>query len=236
MLRRHGRGVRALHLVDAVVVIVLLVTGIALGGLIPDSAVAWLGGHERVDSVHQVLGVAFAAALILLAIALPRRVGRLIRDAARFRRGDGHWVPGYVRHLIAPASHTVPFHDGRFDPAQRVVFIGILVTLAVALGTGLYLYFWSPSWPLGQMSLGYAIRIHIVAAWLLIACLCLHIAAGLGVPRTHRGLVRAMFGNGTVPESVARTLWPGWADRQTAAQPGPASGVDPHQRDQRPVR
>lgn len=214
MLIRHGLGTRILHAADAVVVIVLLVTGIALGGLLPDSAVAWLGGHERMNSVHQVLGVALAVALVLLAIGLPRRVVRLLRDTTRFRSGDGRWVPRFLQHLALPRRHAVPFHDGRFDPAQRLVFAGILVTLAVALATGLYLYFWTPAWPLGQMSLGYAIRVHIVAAWLLILCLCLHITAGLGVLPTHRGLARAMFGNGKVPDGLARTLWPGWAKRQ----------------------
>lgn len=217
-LVRHGFGTRLLHGADAVVVTVLLVTGVALGGLVPDRAVGWLGGHERVNSVHQVLGVAFAAALVLLALTLPRRIARLLRDAGGFRRGHGRWLPQFLAHLVAPGRHAVPFHDGRFDPAQRIVFLGILATLAVALATGLYLYFWTPAFPFGQAPLGYAIRVHIAAAWLLIACLCLHVAAGLGVLPTHRGLARAMFGNGRVSARLARTLWPGWAARQTAAR------------------
>lgn len=218
MLIRHGRTARVLHAANAAVVIVLLVTGLALGDVVSARVAGWLGGHERINAAHQWLGLAFAVAMVLLAAALPRRVARLLRDSSRFRRGDGRWIRAFLAYLVAPRLRAPPFHDGRFDPAQRLVFLGILVGIAGVTASGVYLYAWTPAFALGQMSLAYAIRVHIVAAWLLIACLALHIAAGSGLPWTHRGLVRAMFGHGRVPISLARRLWPGWARRQAETE------------------
>lgn len=215
-LCRHARVTRALHLVNAVVVIVLLVTGLALGDVLPEASAAWLGGHVRINATHQVLGVAFAAALVALVVVLPRGVRRLLRDASHFRRTDWLWPARFLAFMLAPRGRGAPFHDGRFDPAQRAVFVGIILSVFVVSASGVYLYVWTPAFPLGQLSLAYAIRLHIAAAWLLIACLCLHIVAGIGLPWTHRGLAAAMFGNGRVSASLAQTLWPRWAAHAAA--------------------
>lgn len=225
-LLRHGWTARVLHGVDALVVVVLLVTGLALGGVIPDRGVAWLGGHLGVDATHRVLGVAFAVALLLLFVVLPGRAVRLWRDAARFRRGDWLWSMRFVRFYATHGRCSTPFHAGRFDPAQRVVFLGILLGIVIAAASGVYLYAWTPAFPFGQASLGYAIRVHIVSAWLLIVCVCLHIIAGSGLPWTHRGLVRAMFGNGRVRVVQARNLWPGWAGRVAPDDVAPPTQPD----------
>lgn len=224
-LPRHGCGTRALHLANALVVIVLLVTGLALGDVLAERVVAVLGGHLRVNDTHRVLGLAFAAALVLVASFLPGRVSRLLRDTVYFRRGEWRWPLQFLRFCLSPGRHPAPFHDGRFDPAQRVVFCAIILSVVVVSATGVYLY-WTP--PLGRTVLGYAIRIHIAAAWLLIGCLCVHILAGSGLLRTHRGLVTAMFGDGRVPVPLARVLWPGWTQRQARGVRGdrPASDVD----------
>lgn len=225
-LLRHGMVARVLHGIDALVVIVLLLTGLALGGALPDGAAAWLGGHVGVDAVHRVLGVAFAAALLLLLIILPRRVVRLWRDVARCRRGDGHWPLRFARFYVLRGIGAAPFHDGRFDPAQRLVFMGILLGIAIASLSGVYLYVWTPSFPFGQATLGYAIRVHIVSAWLLIVCVCVHIVAGSGVLWTHRGLVGAMFGDGHVGRARARDLWPGWTERVVRHEATPPREAD----------
>ncbi|TAN05740.1 MAG: cytochrome b/b6 domain-containing protein [Rhodanobacteraceae bacterium] len=215
-LPRHGRGVRMLHGINALVVLILLVTGLALGGLLPGRAVALLGGHLGTDAAHRLLGLAFAVALVVLVATLPRRAGRLLRDVVRFRHGDWRWPLRFLAFYGARRGGRAPFHDGRFDPAQRIVFMGLVLAVAAVAASGVYLYFWTPAFPLGQASLAFAIRVHVAAAWLLIACLCLHVIAGSGLPWTHRGLVAAMFGNGRVPAVLAHTLWPGWASRMVA--------------------
>lgn len=220
-LLRHTAATRWLHGVDALVIVILLVTGLALGDVIPDGIAALLGGHLRINATHRLLGVAFAVALLAIVVNVPRRVAHWLRDVGHMRRADWRWPLDFLRFFMRPRRHAPPFHDGRFDPAQRIVFFGILVALAATSASGVYLYFWTPAFPLGQLSMAYAIRIHIVAAWLLIACLALHIAAGSGWLWTHRGLAAAMFGNGKVTAKVARYLWPAWASAADRAKRQP---------------
>lgn len=220
-----------LHGLNALVVIVLLVTGLALGDRLPARAVALLGGHLGLDATHRLLGVAFAVALVLLVAALPGRAARLLRDVVRFQQGDWRWPLRFLRFYGRHGGGRAPFHAGRFDPAQRIVFAGIIVAVVVVAASGVYLYCWTPAFPLGQVSLAYAIRMHIAAAWLLIACLCVHIIAGGGLPWTHRGIATAMFGNGRVSAVLARNLWPGWAERSMAKDAHEQPADDPDLRD-----
>lgn len=230
-LPRHGLTARALHFANALVVIVLLLTGLVLGGVLPEGGAALIGGHLGDNATHRILGLAFAIALAVLAVALPRRVGHLLHDIGRFQKRDWLWSPRFLAYYFSRRRNRAPFHDGRFDPAQRIVFAILIASLTVATASGVYLYFWNPTFPLGQQALGYAIRVHITASWVLIVCVCLHIIAGSGLLRTHRGLVTAMFGNGRVSLALARTLWPGWADRSApkpAQDPATSSaGVKP---------
>ncbi|HEU0196392.1 MAG TPA: cytochrome b/b6 domain-containing protein [Nevskiaceae bacterium] len=215
-LLRHRAGVRVLHGINALAVIVLLVTGLALGEVLASGWVALLGGHLRVNAIHRGLGLAFAVAWLLIVCVQPRRIGRLLRDTLRFQCGDGRWFVEFPRFCLTPRRWPAPFHAGRFDPAQRVVFLLLVVAVVVVSLTGVYMY-WEPRW--GRLMFVLMIRAHIVAAWTLIGCLCLHVAAGCGLLPSHRGLVTAMFGDGRVRLTRAQALWPGWAARQTAGEP-----------------
>ena len=211
-LARHSFAARVLHALNALVIIVLLVTGLALGDLLVGRMVLLLGGHSTVNATHQFLGLAFVSAWTALLLALPGGLGRLLRDTVYFRRRELRWPLDFLRFSLWPRRYPAPFHDGRLDPAQRVIMIGIFAAVALVSISGVYVYL-TP--PFGRMMLANAIRLHIAAAWLLIGCVCIHIAVGSGLLRTHRGLVTAMFGNGRVAATLARTLWPGWARRQT---------------------
>ncbi|TAM09425.1 MAG: cytochrome b/b6 domain-containing protein [Nevskiaceae bacterium] len=227
LLRRHGRTVRIAHGVNALAVIVLLVTGLALGDRLTAGIEALLGGHEAINGAHRLLGLAFAVAVVGVPLVAVRRVAGLIRDVSTFRRGDGRWFPAFLSFYRqrgqGEAPCEAPFHDGRFDPAQRVALLCILACCALLAASGVYMY-WMPDW--GRALFVIVINAHVYAAWVLMACLVLHIAAGLGVPRTHRGLARAMFGDGRVPVSLARSLWPGWARRRGAAEAAAADRVN----------
>lgn len=215
-LARHSLGVRALHAINALVTIVLLVTGLALGGFLTQNMMAPLGGHVVVNVTHRLLGLAFVVAWLLLVLALPGMIDRLLHHVLYFRRNELRWPLAFLRFYLRPRRYPVPFHDGRFDPAQRVIFIGIIGAVVLMGVTGVYLYL-TPQF--SRLMLAYAIRIHIVAAWLLMGCLGIHIVAGSGVLRTHRGLVTAMFGSGRVDVTLAQALWPGWARRRAGIDP-----------------
>ena len=79
----------------------------------------------------------------------------------------------------------------------------------VASGTALYLI---P--PQASSALGLAVRSHTAAAWLFAVSLAVHIIVGSGLLPSHRGIARAMFGDGSVRRPLAIKLWPAWVKRQ----------------------
>lgn len=212
-LLRHGLGVRFVHGLDALVVLVLLVSGLALSGDLPSSWVVGLGGHEGLNTVHRLLGIGFVAVGFLWILVRAPVAVRFLRRIAHFRRTDIQWFPRFALHLFRPSQHAAPHCGGHFDPAQRLVFIGIVLSLALSGASGTHLYLWTPQLP-GAGLIGQVIVLHVVSTWALMALLCLHVLAGSGVLWTHRGLVRAMFGNGRVSRTLARRLWPDWAASQ----------------------
>ncbi|WP_417276769.1 cytochrome b/b6 domain-containing protein [Castellaniella sp.] len=210
-IQRHGSAVRVAHGVNAVVVIALIATGLALGDQLPAALVATLGGHALVNEIHRLGGVTFAT-ILLLAIGLFHSSTRsLIRDLVYFRRGERRWPQAFLKCILSPAHRRTAFHNGRFDPAQRLILLLLACSTALITATGVYLYI-LPAAP--QWVFLVAIRIHIYGAWVAIIALCLHAFAGLGVLHTHRGLLGAMFGDGTVPMQTARTLWPDWTQKK----------------------
>src|SRR5699024_4088311 len=114
---------------NALAIIVLLVTGLALGGYFADQLVALLGGHLLVNTMHSMLGLAFAVALVLLVLLLPAKVKWLLQAALYFRRNELRWPLDFLRFYLRPGRHVAPFHDGFFDPAQRVIFIGLIAAV-----------------------------------------------------------------------------------------------------------
>lgn len=225
-IQRHGRRARALHGANAATLLVLLATGLALGDWLPLSWVAVAGGHDVVDGVHQWLGLAFVVATIVLAAAWHAPLRFLLTQLREWHRGDVGWPWAWARHALSPQRHAAPVHDGYFDPLERFVLAIMLSAVAVAALSGVYLY-WLPNAPTWVFII--AIRAHVTAAWVVIALLACHVLAGLGVLPTHRGLARAMFGDGTVLLATARRLWPGWVERRVA---GAAHGGKPAGRDE----
>ncbi len=214
-LLRHGLLTRWLHGLNALAILVLLVTGLALGDRFSDYFVASIGGHETLNDAHQWLGIALAAALLVIALGLRRSVIALLRETWRCDRPGGRWLFAFIRYSRQPEHQQPPFHDGRFDPAQRVVFAGLLLGLALITLSGILICALPD---MGRIGFMWTIRTHLAGAWLLLACLTLHVIAGLGLPRTHRGLLRTMFGDGRVRLPLAQVLWPGWAARQLEDQ------------------
>lgn len=218
-IRRHGLRTRILHGLNAAALLTLLVTGLAIGERLPDAVVEALGGHEALNDVHQWLGLAFAAAAALLTLLLARPALRLLRELGRMHLRHLAWALAFLRHSLSPARHAPPAHDGDLDPVERPVLAVLLLTTVLVAASGIYLYFLPPG---PRWVFLVIIRMHIWGAWLLLAALALHVFAGLGVLPTHRGIARAMFGDGTLPLATARRLWPGWTRRQLEADTGKA--------------
>ncbi|TAN31196.1 MAG: hypothetical protein EPN31_00105 [Castellaniella sp.] len=213
-IQRHNHTVRLAHGVNAIAAITLIATGLALGDQIPAVLVAAVGGHAAVNGVHRLGGLAFVIAL-LWAIGIFRSptLG-LVRDIVHFRPDEWRWLRSFLTCILSRGRQPAAFHTGRFDPAQRLVLIVLLCATASVGASGLYLYI-LPDAPRWMFLL--VIRTHVYGAWMMIAALCLHAFAGLGILRTHKGLLSAMFGDGTVPIQTARTLWPAWTRKKLHA-------------------
>jgi cytochrome b subunit of formate dehydrogenase len=208
-----------------VAVIALVFSGLGLAGLMPDPVTSLLGGHVWFDTMHRLFGLIFSAALMLVSLLVPARTRGLLSDVSGFRRSEVRWPLAFLRFSFHPRQSRPPHHDGRFDPVQRVVFLGLGGSLILLVGSGIVLYFASPY---ARLILVWAVRVHVFATVVLIVCVCIHILAGSGLLPTHRGVARSMFGNGRVRLSLARRLWPGWARRQATDSnfaPDPASEV-----------
>lgn len=214
-IRRHGLRARLLHGLNAAAILVLLGTGLAIGDRFPEALVDLAGGHEALNDVHQWLGLAFAAAVLLAILVLARPAWRLLRELGRIRLRHLAWAVAFLRHLLRPSRHPAPAHEGDLDPAERLVLLVLVVASVLACLTGIWIYF-SPAAPRWVFIL--MIRTHIWSAWVILGALAVHVLAGLGILPTHRGILRTMFGDGTLPTRTALRLWPAWTRREAAAQ------------------
>lgn len=224
-IQRHGSAVRVAHGVNAVAVIALIATGLALGDQLPAALVVTLGGHALVNEIHRLGGVAFTIVSLLAIGLFHSPTLDLMRDLVSFRQEECRWPQAFLKCILSPAHGHTAFHNGRFDPAQRLILLLLLCSTALVAATGVYLYI-LPAAP--QWVFLVAIRIHIYGAWIAIIALCLHAFAGLGVLHTHRGLPGAMFGDGTVPMQTALSLWPGWTQKKLHDLKGNPHGPSSH--------
>ncbi len=215
LIRRHSRSTVAAHALLAATMLVLAATGLMIDADASSWFVAVLGGHDRLVSWHRWIGIAATAALAATVVIAPDNTMRLVTRAVRFRRADAAWVRSALRAVVRPRAFRLGFHDGHFDPVQRVVFIVIGVSVLVLAATGVAI----SVAPRDMTALvGVSIRVHNVTSWVFIAAALVHAVAGSGVLPTHRGAARAMI-DGQVGLDTATRLWPAWARRRTPPTP-----------------
>lgn len=181
-----------------------------------ESLSAWmihrLGGHVVLFTSHRWLGYALAAAVLLTLIFQRQRLRQFIGAVLSFHRSDMAWLPGLLRSLLHPRRDTLPWHNGHFDPLQRLVFLILISSLTLLVITGVAINFIHAS--SARMLFVWTLRTHLTTAWVFIAAVSVHVFAGLGVLPTHRGVTRAMFGDGRIKVELGRRLWPGWTAQQ----------------------
>ena len=213
-LLRHSGGVRLAHLVFAAVIGWLILSGLGLHESLSPRVIHVLGGHVLLADSHRWLGYALGAALLLALVLLWQRLCGFLGAILSFQRSDMAWLPGLVRSFVRPRADALPWHAGRFDPAQKVVFVILISSLVLLIATGVAINFIPVR--SARMVFAWTLRTHLGSAWVFIAAASVHVFAGLGVLPTHRGVTRAMFGDGQVKLELSRRLWPGWTDRQLA--------------------
>ena len=189
-----------------------IISGLGIHETLTAGAIHILGGHVLLVTSHRWLGYALGVVLLLTLIFRRHRLRAFLRAILSFHRSDVAWLPALVRSLVHPRRATLPWHDGRFDPIQRLVFLILVGSLTLLVITGVAINFIDAR--SARMVFAWTLRIHLATAWVFIAAASVHIFAGIGLLPTHRGVTRAMFGDGHVKVELSRRLWPGWTDRQ----------------------
>ncbi|GAB4001160.1 hypothetical protein GCM10029992_35760 [Glycomyces albus] len=89
------------------------------------------------SDVHTWLGWGFTAVAALGPLLRPRGAVRLVRESVRFDRSDARWL---VRWPKAACTGRFAYHDGHFDPSQRIANLVMIILLAALLVSGIGLW------------------------------------------------------------------------------------------------
>jgi cytochrome b subunit of formate dehydrogenase len=211
-LLRNTRPTRWLHGVVWLTTLAAGVSGIALWGDEGVRAVAsLLGGHASAARLHRWTGYAVPVAPLLAVALRPRTVWRFFKEITRLDRGDVAWWRRFPLFLATPSRYPPPRHRGHFDPGQRLMAWGLILSLAALTITGVLMI--TAVGVLGPRY-GIVLRLHTWSSLALGLLVAGHVFVSLGIPKGYRGVWRAMHppGHGQVPTQVARRLWPDWAD------------------------
>ncbi len=196
---------RAVHWAVALFFILSLASGFAL---FSPWLYAWLaplmGGGARARLLHPWFGLLFVAAFLFM-------LGEWFRPM-RWRPEDRRWLRR-IRAYVTNAEKSEPDDVGKFNAGQKLWFWAIVVSAAVFLVTGVFLW-----WPeiFGRDLMGISYLLHDVAGLLMLAGFIIHIYEGsVAMPGTFRSMVR-----GTVTASWAWTHHPAWYREVTGRDPG----------------
>ena len=209
-VRRYSRRTRWFHAATYVTVLVLLGTGwwLVAGREGEPSPLARATGLPD-TTVHTYAGWALAV-LAALAVTVGARAARtFLVESVRVRRGDARW---FVRWPTAVFTGRFPYHDGHFDPGQRVANLLLVALLAALVGSGVGLTLVT-----GGPGFVWLQRAHRWSTYLLTPLIVGHVLIASGVLPGYRGVARAMHLGGNLRRDVARRVWPGWLDRHDAS-------------------
>ena len=209
-LTRHPRRVRWLHAAVALTTLALLWTGwwLLLGEEGRPSLLARAFGVADVR-VHVWVGRALALITVVTLVAGWRGVLTFARETFRRDRGDARW---WARWPLGALTGRFARHEGEFDPGQRVANVMIVGGLLVLTGTGIALTMLH-----GGPVFAVLAKIHLWTAIVITPVIAGHLLVVIGVLPGYRGVWRAMFPGGRVPEETARRVWPAWTERLRSA-------------------
>ena len=203
---RNNRRVRWFHAAIYLTVLPLLATGwwLLAGQEGRPSALARVTGFSDVD-VHTFMGWVLVFLTAAGALVGWRAVRVLMRESVRFRRSDLSW---FARWPAALMTGRFVWHDGHFDPGQRIANMVMVTVLALLIGSGTGLMAVS-----GGPAFVWLGRVHRWSTYMLTPVILGHILVGAGVVPGYRGVWRAMHMGGRLRRQDAARLWPGWLAR-----------------------
>jgi formate dehydrogenase subunit gamma len=209
VLLRFDRVERAVHWVNAVLFLILVVTGAALY-LEPVGSL--IGRRGLVQDVHLYAGLALP---IPLMVALCGSWGRGLRsDVRRFNRwtkDDRDWLRALLQSRTERHRHLKAIRVGKFNAGQKLNASFITGAGLVLLGTGVIMRWYHP-WPLGWRT-----GATFVHDWLALG-VGLVIIGHIWMALRDWDAMRAML-VGTISRSWARRHAPAWEAGEDGPEP-----------------
>lgn len=212
---RNNRATRWFHAAVLLTTTVLLGTGwwLRTGQEGRPSVVADALGRPDTE-IHRAAGwvlLGLAAAGVTLGA---RAAWTFVRQTTRVDRGDGRW---FLRWPAGALTGRFAPHRGHFDPGQRLANLAFVATLGTLAVTGVAMTTLS-----GGPTFAAMVRVHRGATYVLTVLVVGHVLVTSGLLPGYRGVWRAMFGSGRVPDRAVRRLWPASggddADQRTVAR------------------
>jgi formate dehydrogenase subunit gamma len=207
VVRRYGRAARWLHVGVYVAVLVLIGTGLWLlvGQEGNPSPLSRLIGTPD-TRLHLWVGWFFTGLVGLAILVAARGAFGFVAESLRYRRSDLMWLK---RWPAAVLTGRFPWHDGRFDPGQRLANLAMIVGFVAVVGSGVAMALLH-----GGPAFVWLVRVHRWSTYLLVPLIAGHVLIACGVLPGYRGVWRSMHLGGRLDATVARRLWPGWTERQ----------------------
>lgn len=236
MLQRHSLGAIIMHWFNAVLFIVLLLSGLAmlrnpeltvLGAWWSNFLDAWLGTALLLDS-HIVLGfIWIVGVLIYTVLYRTKDVIPFMYEICRINLvSDLRWCvrKGLLLTLGEQNMRKYKLNpelppQGFYNAGQKLAAISIVICSLVLAISGLVLYLHHVT-PLGETLVQWTLLTHFAAAGIMLILLPIHIYMAALAPGEGPAL-RSMF-TGTVPASFAKhhnPLWYADMTKKNTSQP-----------------
>lgn len=195
LLQRYSASERFNHWIVALAFIMLAASGLALFHPAFFFLTGLFGGGPWTRILHPFIGVV----MFVFFLGMMFRFWRHNRITA----ADRQWM-AHLGDVLKKRAERLP-EVGRYNAGQKYLFKLMVLTVLLLLVTGVIIWrpYFAPAFSVPVLR--WAVLLHAVAAWLLMAGILIHIYAALWV----KGTIRAMT-RGTVTRAWARHHHPGW--------------------------
>lgn len=195
-LDRHTRWQRFIHALTALLMVLLMLSGLSLFHPALFFLSGLFGGGTWNRILHPWLGVLLTASFVLLFL-------RFVADNL-WHGEDSHWL-GHLRAVLG--KHAQQPEAGRYNAGEKLVFWAMTLWVVLLFISGIALwdaYFGSD---FSMRTRRVAADVHAISAWLAILFLIIHVYAAIWV----RGTMRSMT-DGRVSAGWARKHHRKWFD------------------------
>lgn len=211
-IERYSRGTRTFHTAVYLLTFLLLFSGYwLLAGREGQPSILARALGQPDTLIHQALGWLLVALIVVAVIVGREGLVTFARETFRVDAGDGAWLAHWPRAAI---GGRFGWHEGHFDPGQRLANVAIVGSLAAVIGSGIGLAFVSSG-----AGFVWLLQIHTLATLVATLLIAGHVLIAAGLLPGYRGVGRSMHLGGRLSLETARRVWPGWTERTLAATP-----------------